>query len=94
MKLYAEDSNYWDTTVHPAKSLGEVQELLEDFGVKNMIVTQGKAGGQLAWIVDKFKEWTFPSGDLPEKAIHRDRMLTDVTIYWLTGTEPRRTDLL
>jgi pimeloyl-ACP methyl ester carboxylesterase len=41
--------------------------------------------GQLAWIVDKFKEWTFPSGDLPEKAIDRDRMLTDVTIYWLTG---------
>jgi pimeloyl-ACP methyl ester carboxylesterase len=42
--------------------------------------------GQLAWIVDKFKEWTFPSGNLPEAAIDRDRMLTDVTIYWLTGT--------
>ena len=42
--------------------------------------------GQLAWIVDKFKEWTFPSSDLPEAAIDRDRMLTDVTIYWLTGT--------
>ncbi|MGH8825239.1 MAG: epoxide hydrolase family protein [Jiangellaceae bacterium] len=42
--------------------------------------------GQLAWIVDKFQEWTFPSSDLPEAAIERDRMLTDVTIYWLTGT--------
>ncbi|MGH3477469.1 MAG: hypothetical protein ACRDQD_11575 [Nocardioidaceae bacterium] len=38
------------------------------------------------WIVDKVKEWTFPSGILPEAAIDRDRMLTDVTIYWLTGT--------
>jgi len=42
--------------------------------------------GQLAWIVDKFKEWTFPTSDLPERSIARDRMLTDVTIYWLTGT--------
>jgi pimeloyl-ACP methyl ester carboxylesterase len=42
--------------------------------------------GQLAWIVDKFKEWTFPKSELPEQAIDRDRMLTDVTIYWLTGT--------
>ncbi|MGH3681056.1 MAG: epoxide hydrolase, partial [Natronosporangium sp.] len=42
--------------------------------------------GQLAWIVDKFKEWTHPSTDLPEGAIDRDRMLTDVMLYWLTGT--------
>jgi pimeloyl-ACP methyl ester carboxylesterase len=42
--------------------------------------------GQLAWIVDKFKEWSHPPSELPEKAINRDRMLTNVTIYWLTGT--------
>jgi pimeloyl-ACP methyl ester carboxylesterase len=42
--------------------------------------------GQLAWIVDKFKEWTFPSADLPEAAIDRDHMLTNVMLYWLTGT--------
>jgi pimeloyl-ACP methyl ester carboxylesterase len=42
--------------------------------------------GQLAWIVDKFKEWTHPPSALPEQAISRDRMLTNVTIYWLTGT--------
>ncbi|MCI0398257.1 MAG: epoxide hydrolase 1 [Chloroflexi bacterium] len=42
--------------------------------------------GQLAWIVEKFKEWTFPSSALPEQAISRDRMLTNATIYWLTGT--------
>ncbi|MFI9814657.1 epoxide hydrolase family protein [Saccharothrix variisporea] len=42
--------------------------------------------GQLAWIVEKFKEWTDPAADLPEDAVDRDRLLTDVTLYWLTGT--------
>lgn len=42
--------------------------------------------GQLAWIVEKFKEWTFPITDLPEAAVDRDRMLTNVMLYWLTGT--------
>jgi pimeloyl-ACP methyl ester carboxylesterase len=42
--------------------------------------------GQLAWIVEKFKEWTDPTAQLPEDAVDRDRLLTDVTIYWLTAT--------
>jgi pimeloyl-ACP methyl ester carboxylesterase len=42
--------------------------------------------GQLAWIVEKFKDWTDPSAQLPEDAVDRDRLLTDVTIYWLTAT--------
>ncbi|MEO6085124.1 MAG: epoxide hydrolase family protein [Umezawaea sp.] len=42
--------------------------------------------GQLAWIVEKFKDWTFPAADLPETAVDRDRMLTNVMLYWLTGT--------
>ncbi|WP_405577023.1 epoxide hydrolase family protein [Streptomyces sp. NBC_01092] len=41
--------------------------------------------GQLAWIVEKFREWT-DSKELPEEAIDRDRMLTNVMLYWLTGT--------
>ena len=42
--------------------------------------------GQLAWIVEKFKEETDPPEALPETSIDRDRILTDVSIYWLTGT--------
>jgi pimeloyl-ACP methyl ester carboxylesterase len=42
--------------------------------------------GQLAWIVDLFKEWSMPLDALPEAAIDRDDMLTNVMIYWLTGT--------
>jgi epoxide hydrolase len=41
--------------------------------------------GQLAWIVEKFKEWT-NSAEVPEDAVDRDRLLTNVMLYWLTGT--------
>jgi microsomal epoxide hydrolase len=41
--------------------------------------------GQLAWIAEKFKEWT-DSVDRPEDAVDRDLMLTNVTLYWLTAT--------
>ena len=41
--------------------------------------------GQLAWIMEKFKVWT-DSSELPEDAIDRDRLLTNVAIYWLTAT--------
>ena len=39
--------------------------------------------GLLAWIVEKFSEWTSSSG-VPEEAVERDRMLTNISIYWLT----------
>ncbi|GII64829.1 microsomal epoxide hydrolase [Sphaerisporangium krabiense] len=41
--------------------------------------------GQLAWIVEKFKEWSRPAA-LPEDAVRRDRILTNVMLYWLTNT--------
>jgi len=42
--------------------------------------------GQMAWIVDKFKEWTDPARELPEDAVDIDQLLTDISIYWYTGT--------
>ena len=42
--------------------------------------------GQLAWIIDKFHAWTHPADALPDVVIDRDRLLTNVMIYWLTGT--------
>lgn len=41
--------------------------------------------GQLAWIVETFKEWTH-SAKVPEDAVDRNQMLTNVMLYWLTGT--------
>jgi pimeloyl-ACP methyl ester carboxylesterase len=40
---------------------------------------------QLAWIVDIFKDFT-DSTERPEDAVERDQLLTNVSIYWLTGT--------
>ncbi|GAB0104686.1 epoxide hydrolase [Nocardia sp. JMUB6875] len=42
--------------------------------------------GQLGWIVEKYKEWTDASHELPEQAIDRDKILTTVAVYWLTDT--------
>jgi epoxide hydrolase len=41
--------------------------------------------GQLAWITEKFKEWS-DSTNSPEDAISRDHLLTNVMLYWLTAT--------
>lgn len=41
--------------------------------------------GQLAWIAEKFFEWT-DSAHAPEDAVDRDQLLTNVSIYWFTGT--------
>ncbi|KUO07246.1 epoxide hydrolase family protein [Streptomyces sp. DSM 15324] len=43
--------------------------------------------GQLAWMAEKFKEWTDPaSGTEGSGAVDRDHMLTNITLYWLTNT--------
>jgi pimeloyl-ACP methyl ester carboxylesterase len=48
--------------------------------------------GQLAWIVEKFFEWT-DSATRPEDAVDRDHMLSIVSLYWLTGTAGSSADL-
>ncbi|UED85731.1 epoxide hydrolase family protein [Streptomyces profundus] len=42
--------------------------------------------GQLAWIVEKFKELTHPEDGLPEESVARDRFLTTVALFWFTAT--------
>jgi hypothetical protein len=51
MKSYAEQSPYWETSVHPAKSQGEIIELLESFGATAIITGQGTNSGRFAWLV-------------------------------------------
>ncbi|ODU05958.1 MAG: epoxide hydrolase [Pseudonocardia sp. SCN 72-86] len=41
--------------------------------------------GQLAWIAERFMDWT-DAAVAPEDAVDRDHMLTDVSLYWFTGT--------
>ena len=41
--------------------------------------------GLAAWIVEKLRAWSDCAGDL-ESVFSRDEILTNLTIYWLTGT--------
>ena len=41
--------------------------------------------GLAAWILDKFRRWTDCGGD-PLRRFGRDDLLTNVTLYWVTGT--------
>ncbi|MEU2943809.1 epoxide hydrolase [Nocardiopsis alba] len=41
--------------------------------------------GLLAWFLDKYAEWS-DTEDSPFETISRDRILDDVTLYWLTRT--------
>ncbi len=43
--------------------------------------------GLLAWIAEKFRAWTDCDGVI-ENAVSRDELLTNVTLYWVTGTAP------
>lgn len=49
--IWAEDRAYWDTIVSPSKSMGEVQEILNDFGVQSMDIRLGQTGNRFAWVV-------------------------------------------
>jgi pimeloyl-ACP methyl ester carboxylesterase len=75
--------------------VARIMEFLDDgFGYAQMQSTRPQTlaygltdspVGQLAWIVEKFQSWTHNS-EVPEDAVDRDRMLTNVMLYWLTGT--------
>ncbi|MDV3222261.1 epoxide hydrolase family protein [Intrasporangium sp.] len=39
---------------------------------------------QLAWIAEKFHEWTDPAHERPHEAVDKDQLLTNVSIYWFT----------
>ena len=41
--------------------------------------------GLAAWLVEKFRAWSDCGGDL-ERAFAKDDLLTNLTIYWATGT--------
>jgi pimeloyl-ACP methyl ester carboxylesterase len=66
----------------------------KDAGYSAMMVTRPQTvgyglsdspAGQAAWIYDKFAAWTYSGGE-PERALTRDEMLDDITLYWLTNS--------
>jgi pimeloyl-ACP methyl ester carboxylesterase len=49
--------------------------------------------GQLAWILEKFHDWTDPARELPEDAVALGHILTEVSIYWFTNTSASAANL-
>jgi pimeloyl-ACP methyl ester carboxylesterase len=43
--------------------------------------------GLAAWLYDKIADWVFTRGE-PEKALSKDAILDNITLYWLTNTGP------
>ncbi|KQV78141.1 epoxide hydrolase family protein [Rhizobium sp. Root1220] len=43
--------------------------------------------GLAAWLYDKIADWVFIRGE-PEKALSKDAILDNITLYWLTNTGP------
>lgn len=48
---FAEDSNYFETTIHPAKSWAEIEETLEEFGVSEIMTAKGRMDGRPARMI-------------------------------------------
>jgi epoxide hydrolase len=42
--------------------------------------------GQLAWVVEKFAEWTDPAAKLPQEAVDLDQLLAHISVYWFTAS--------
>jgi pimeloyl-ACP methyl ester carboxylesterase len=40
--------------------------------------------GLAAWLIEKFRSWSDCRGD-PENAFTKDELLTNITLYWVTG---------
>jgi epoxide hydrolase len=88
----AELAQLTDSEKARVQRIGEF--MAEDFGYAQIQSTRPQTlaygltdspVGQLAWIVEKFQEWTHGT-ERPEDAVDRDRLLTNVLLYWLTGT--------
>ncbi len=78
-RRYAEELQQWlrEETGYQAIQGTKPQTLA--FGLND------SPAGLAAWIVEKFRSWSDCDGN-PERAISRDRMLADITLYWATGS--------
>lgn len=50
--------------------------------------------GQMTWIAEKMKAWTGDSNKLPEDKIDLDQMLTNISLYWFSGSGAAAADFL
>ncbi|TFV99773.1 epoxide hydrolase family protein [Leifsonia flava] len=73
------DAAQWNATEGAYGAMHRTKPQTAAFGLTDSPV------GLLAWIVEKLRSWSDCGGDI-EQSFTKDEILTNVTIYWLTGT--------
>ena len=77
-KVFLEQLSYWLKEETGYQSIQGTKPTTLAFGLTD------SPAGLAAWLVEKFRTWTDCAGN-PENALTRDEMLTDITLYWVTG---------
>jgi pimeloyl-ACP methyl ester carboxylesterase len=84
-ELSAEERDYLSRVSQWERTEGAYAEVQ---GTRPQTLAYGLAdspAGLAGWIVEKFRAWSDCGGDV-ERRFTRDQLLTNLTIYWATGT--------
>jgi pimeloyl-ACP methyl ester carboxylesterase len=78
-RAWLEEAARWGATEGAYAAMHRTKPQTEAFGLTDSPV------GLAAWIVEKLRGWSDCDGDI-ERSFTKDEILTNITIYWLTGT--------
>jgi pimeloyl-ACP methyl ester carboxylesterase len=78
-RAWLADAAAWVAAERAYASVHETKPQSEAVGLTD------SPAGLAAWIVEKMRSWSDCGGDV-ERSFTRDEILTNVTLYWLTGT--------
>jgi pimeloyl-ACP methyl ester carboxylesterase len=78
-RAWMADGAAWSVTEGAYAAMHRTKPQTAAFGLTDSPV------GLAAWIVEKLRSWSDSDGDV-ESVFSKDEILTNITIYWLTGT--------
>ena len=78
-RAWLEDAAAWGATEGAYAFMHRTKPQTAAFGLTDSPV------GLAAWIVEKLRAWSDSGGEV-ERRFTKDEILTNVTVYWLTGT--------
>jgi pimeloyl-ACP methyl ester carboxylesterase len=78
-RAYREVQAWWQREESGYNAIQETRPQTLGYGLND------SPTGLAAWIVEKWRSWTDPGGDV-ERHFTKDELLTTLTIYWLTET--------
>jgi pimeloyl-ACP methyl ester carboxylesterase len=78
-RAYLDEAAAWAATEGAYIAMHRTKPQTVAFGLSD------SPAGLAAWIVEKLRAWSDCDGDI-ERSFTKDEILTNVTLYWLTGT--------